>query len=191
MTEAGQDDYTLVNLALKGRVAAFETLVDKYHDRVYRLAFRLLGNVQDAEDVTQEVFTQVFLSLKSFKGKSSFYTWLFRITYNVSISQRRRRRPVISLQASQGADSAPELMVVSQEGSPEENLTREENKAMLEKALEKLSMEHRACLVFKEMEGMSYEEIAHSLDIPVGTVRSRLFRARLDLRNILDQSENR
>lgn len=191
MAEIDQDDKTLVGLALRGRASAFEILVAKYHGRVYRLAFRLLGNIQDAEDVSQEVFTQVFLSLKSFKGKSSFYTWLFRITYNVSISHRRKRRSVISLQASQGTDSAPELMVVSSESPPEENLDREENKAILEKALGKLSMEHRACLVFKEMEGMSYEEIAHSLDIPVGTVRSRLFRARLDLRNILDQIEKR
>lgn len=181
------DDKTLVSMVLKGRSSAFEDLLKKYHDRVYRLAFRLLGNTQDAEDVIQDVFTQVYLSLKSFKGNSSFYTWLFRITYNVSITHRRKRKNVISLQTGQGTDSAPEIALASDGSSPDLNLDREENKALVEKALGMLSIEHRACLIFKEVEGLSYEEIADSLEIPVGTVRSRLFRARLELRDILQK----
>lgn len=181
------DDKTLVSMVLKGRSSAFEDLLKKYHDRVYRLAFRLLGNTQDAEDVIQDVFTQVYLSLKSFKGNSSFYTWLFRITYNVSITHRRKRKNVISLQTGQGTDSAPEIALASDGSAPDLNLDREENKALVEKALGMLSIEHRACLIFKEVEGLSYEEIADSLAIPVGTVRSRLFRARLELRDILQK----
>lgn len=181
------DDKTLVNMVLKGRSSAFEDLLKKYHDRVYRLAFRLLGNTQDAEDVIQDVFTQVYLSLKSFKGNSSFYTWLFRITYNVSITHRRKRKNVISLQTGQGTDSAPEIALASDGSAPDLNLDREESKALVEKALGMLSIEHRACLIFKEVEGLSYEEIADSLEIPVGTVRSRLFRARLELRDILQK----
>jgi len=182
------DDYTLIKLALEGKMPAFDVIVKRYTTKVYGLAYRLLNSVEDAEDVTQDTFTQAFKGLASFKGNSKFYTWLFRITYNLAISQRRKRKPALSLNGQ--TDSQGEISLPSLESSPMKNMEDEEGKSMIEKALGLLSMDHRAGLVLKEIEGCSYEEIATSLGVPVGTVRSRLHRARLELRAILEKLEN-
>ena len=179
------DDHTLIRLVLEGNTSAFDVIVRRYNTKVYSLAYRLLNSVEDAEDVAQDTFSQAFKGLGSFRGSSKFYTWLFRITYNLAISQRRKRKPALSLNSQ--TDSQGEITLPSDDASPMKNMEDEEGKTLMEKALGLLSLDHRAGLVLKEIEGFSYEEIALSLGVPVGTVRSRLHRARLELRAILEK----
>lgn len=179
------DDYTLIRLVLEGNTSAFDVIVRRYNTKVYSLAYRLLNSVEDAEDVAQDTFSQAFKGLVSFRGTSKFYTWLFRITYNLAISQRRKRKPALSLNSQ--TDSQGEITLPSDDASPMKNMEDEEGKTLMDKALGLLSLDHRAGLVLKEIEGFSYEEIALSLGVPVGTVRSRLHRARLELRAILEK----
>jgi len=179
------DDHTLIQLVLEGNTSAFDVIVRRYNTKVYSLAYRLLNSVEDAEDVAQDTFSQAFKGLGSFRGTSKFYTWLFRITYNLAISQRRKRKPALSLNSQ--TDSQGEITLPSDDASPMKNMEDEEGKTLMEKALGLLSLDHRAGLVLKEIEGFSYEEIALSLGVPVGTVRSRLHRARLELRAILEK----
>jgi RNA polymerase sigma-70 factor (ECF subfamily) len=170
---------------LEGNTSAFDVIVRRYNTKVYSLAYRLLNSVEDAEDVAQDTFSQAFKGLVSFRGTSKFYTWLFRITYNLAISQRRKRKPALSLNSQ--TDSQGEITLPSDDASPMKNMEDEEGKTLMDKALGLLSLDHRAGLVLKEIEGFSYEEIALSLGVPVGTVRSRLHRARLELRAILEK----
>ena len=179
------DDHTLIRLVLEGNTSAFDVIVRRYNTKVDSLAYRLLNSVEDAEDVAQDTFSQAFKGLGSFRGTSKFYTWLFRITYNLAISQRRKRKPALSLNSQ--TDSQGEITLPSDDVSPMKNMEDEEGKTLMEKALGLLSLDHRAGLVLKEIEGFSYEEIALSLGVPVGTVRSRLHRARLELRAILEK----
>ena len=179
------DDYTLIQLVLEGKTSAFDVIVRRYNTKVYSLAYRLLNSVEDAEDVAQDTFSQAFKGLGSFRGTAKFYTWLFRITYNLAISQRRKRKPALSLNSQ--TDSQGEITLPSDDAGPMKNLEDEEGKTLMDKALGLLSLDHRAGLVLKEIEGFSYEEIALSLGVPVGTVRSRLHRARLELRAILEK----
>ena len=179
------DDHTLIRLVLEGNTSAFDVIVRRYNTKVYSLAYRLLNSVEDAEDVAQGTFSQAFKGLGSFRGTSKFYTWLFRITYNLAISQRRKRKPALSLNSQ--TDSQGEITLPSDDASPMKNMEDEEGKTLMDKALGLLSLDHRAGLVLKEIEGFSYEEIALSLGVPVGTVRSRLHRARLELRAILEK----
>ena len=179
------DDHTLIRLVLEGNTSAFDVIVRRYNTKVYSLAYRLLNSVEDAEDVAQDTFSQAFKGLGSFRGTSKFYTWLFRITYNLAISQRRKRKPALSLNSQ--TDSQGEITLPSDDASPMKNMEDEEGKTLMDKALGLLSLDHRAGLVLKEIEGFSYEEIALSLGVPVGTVRSRLHRARLELRAILEK----
>ena len=182
------DDHTLIRLVLEGNTSAFDVIVRRYNTKVYSLAYRLLNSVEDAEDVAQDTFSQAFKGLGSFRGTSKFYTWLFRITYNLAISQRRKRKPALSLNSQ--TDSQGEITLPSDDASPMKNMEDEEGKTLMDKALGLLSLDHRAGLVLKEIEGFSYEEIALSLGVPVGTVRSRLHRARLELRAILEKLDN-
>jgi len=179
------DDHTLIQLVLEGNTSAFDVIVRRYNTKVYSLAYRLLNSVEDAEDVAQDTFSQAFKGLGSFRGTSKFYTWLFRITYNLAISQRRKRKPALSLNSQ--TDSQGEITLPSDDASPMKNMEDDEGKTLMDKALGLLSLDHRAGLVLKEIEGFSYEEIALSLGVPVGTVRSRLHRARLELRAILEK----
>ncbi len=179
------DDNTLIRLVLEGNTSAFDVIVRRYNTKVYSLAFRLLNSVEDAEDVAQDTFSQAFKALGGFRGTAKFYTWLFRITYNLAISQRRKRKPALSLNSQ--TDSQGEITLPSDDASPMKNMEDEEGKSLMDKALGMLSLDHRAGLVLKEIEGFSYEEIALSLGVPVGTVRSRLHRARLELRAILEK----
>ena len=179
------DDHTLIRLVLEGNTSAFDVIVRRYNTKVYSLAYRLLNSVEDAEDVAQDTFSQAFKGLGSFRGTSKFYTWLFRITYNLAISQRRKRKPALSLNSQ--TDSQGEITLPSDDASPMKNMEDEEGKTLMDQALGLLSLDHRAGLVLKEIEGFSYEEIALSLGVPVGTVRSRLHRARLELRAILEK----
>ncbi|MCC9607440.1 sigma-70 family RNA polymerase sigma factor [Blastopirellula sp. JC732] len=176
------DDSQLIEQILSGDTASYAQLVRKYQDRLFNTLLHFLGSREDAEDVVQESFVQAYLKLATFQGNSLFYTWLYRIAFNVAVSHRRRRKPVYSVDLGREiAGCEP----VDGAGSPEQRLQRHENVEQVRAALETLSEEHRVVLVLREMEGLEYDQIAEVLNTPIGTVRSRLHRARAQLRDHL------
>ena len=176
------DDAQLIDEALAGNSAAFGRLVTRYQDRLYNTLVHVVGSAEDAYDVAQDAFVQAFLKLNTFHRDSAFYTWLYRIAFNLAVSRRRRHKPTSSIeQARELCGSEP----VSHDDQPGERLDREERVAQVQAALGALSDEFRSVLVLREMDGCCYETIAEILDLPVGTVRSRLHRARLELRGQL------
>jgi RNA polymerase sigma-70 factor (ECF subfamily) len=180
------EDRQLIAECLKGQTEAFGELVRRYQDRLYNAVFRMLGSTEDARDVVQEAFVNAYQALRGFKGDSQFFTWLYRIAMNQAISWKRKRR-TIPIESRRDEQSQP--LDQSSFSRPAEPLERAEEEAQLQKALNLLSTQHRAVLILKEIEGMRYEEIADTLRVPVGTIRSRLHRARLELREILERHE--
>ena len=176
------DDAQLIHDTLAGQSAAFGELVRKYQDRLYHTLVHVVGSPEDALDIVQEAFVQAFLKLETFKRESAFYTWLYRIAFNMAASHRRRRKPTVSVeQARESSGSEP----IDPELGPEDSVQLDERREQVRKAIAGLNEEHRAVLVLREIDGCRYEEIAEILDVPIGTVRSRLHRARLQLREEL------
>jgi RNA polymerase sigma-70 factor (ECF subfamily) len=139
----------------------------------------------EAEDVAQEAFVQAFLKLSSFKGQSHFYTWLFRIARNQAVSRFRRTRKTSSIDGSESP-----VALLANEASPDQRMLQNEAVSQVQLALSRLSEEHRAILVLRELEDMDYDAIAEALELPVGTVRSRLHRARMQLKSELEALES-
>lgn len=177
-----RDDAQLIDEALRGDAESFGELVRKYQDRLFNTVLHVAGRREEAEDVVQEAFVQALLKLSSFQRNSAFYTWLYRVAFNIAISRRRRRKAEVSVEQHREAAGIEPLD--DGEGA-EDRVLREERAELVTGALQRLSDEHRAILVLREMEGCCYETIAEILDLPVGTVRSRLHRARLQLRDEL------
>jgi RNA polymerase sigma-70 factor (ECF subfamily) len=173
-------DQQLVERVQAGEKAAFDLLVRKYQHRVLKLVSRFVSDAAEAEDVAQEAFIKAYRALASFRGDSAFYTWLYRIAINTAKNAlvSNRRRPVdfdLDLQDPEQYDRHARL----KEGdTPEGVLLTEEIRSVVEKAMEQLPEDLRTAIVLRELEGLSYEEIAEAMDCPVGTVRSRIFRAR-------------
>lgn len=183
------EEHKLLRLAKAGDRDAFGALVELYQKRVYHQALRLTNSPEDAADVTQEVFFKVWRGLPRFQGDSSFATWLYRLTDNATIdllrreSKRRGDVPLDGLPFDGGltTDPAP---------SPQEALEGRELQRAVARGLEQLSAEHRQVLVLRELNGLSYDQIAEVLGLSVGTVKSRIARARLALAKILRESGN-
>lgn len=175
-------DATLIDRTLAGEPAAFGELVLRYQDRLYNSLVRVLGSAEDARDAVQDAFVQAFVKLESFRGSSAFYTWLYRIAFNQAMSHARRKRPTRSLDLER-TDRGREP--VDGQPAPDARLNERERATQVHRALAELSAEYRQVIVLREMDGCKYEEIAEMLELPVGTVRSRLFRARLELRDRL------
>lgn len=177
-----QDDGQLIRAACQGDSAAFGGLVRKYQARLCIALTHICGSLDDAEDVAQEAFVQAYVKLRTFAGGSAFYTWLYRIAVNAAISRRRRRREQTAL------SPRDELGLEPLDGGEraDERLLREERAVQVQRALGRLSDEHRTILVLREIEDCDYDEIAQILELPVGTVRSRLHRARLQLKEQLE-----
>jgi RNA polymerase sigma-70 factor, ECF subfamily len=184
---AVSDDAQLIDQALAGHSEAFGQLVLKYQDRLYNTVFHVVGHAEDARDVVQEALVQAFLKLDSFKHHSAFYTWLYRIAFNVAITHRRRRQPTVSI--NQIRETSHREPVDCEEG-PAESLDRKERCGRVRQAITQLAEEHRAVLVLREIDGCCYETISEILDLPIGTVRSRLHRARLQLKEELKEVMN-
>jgi RNA polymerase sigma-70 factor (ECF subfamily) len=172
------DETQLIERSLGGDSQAFGELVYRYQDRLYSAVVHIVHCRAEAEDVVQEAFVQAYVKLESFKHNSRFYTWLYRIAVNVSISHRRRRKVELSIEQNRDATGDEPLDAFT---SPSEPMELAERKQKLERALALLSEEHRSIIVLRHMEEFSYEEIANILEISVGTVRSRLHRARAQL----------
>lgn len=185
------DDHRLIAESLRGNANAFGELVTRYQDRLYHSVVRLLDHSEDARDAVQEAFLHAFQSLHSFKGDSLFFTWLYRIAVNTAISMRRRQKVALRLHTPTEGSGAADPLDPSEANRPGHALEQAEEERRVHDALGRLSVEHRAVLVMKDMEGMKYEEMAEVLDVPIGTIRSRLHRARLELRDVLLSEENR
>ncbi|MFN6127935.1 MAG: RNA polymerase sigma factor [Planctomycetota bacterium] len=178
------DEEELIQLALDGQSAAFETLVRRYQDRLYTAMISIVGNTDEAEDVVQEAFIQAYLKLDTFQQNSRFFTWIYRIAFNFALARRRRNRGVLSLDESrENTGSEP----VSNGESPDDRLSRNEDVQLVHHAVALVSEDHRSILVLREMEDLAYEEIADVLGISIGTVRSRLNRARAALKQQLER----
>jgi len=184
------DDSRLIADCLRGNTAAFGELVRRYQDRLYNsVCYRLVDHAEDAEDVVQEAFLNAYQSLDSFKGDSLFFTWLYRIAINTAISLKRKQRVFLSIDAGRNGDVPIDPLDNSEFSRPGHALERTEQERSLQEALGRLSPEHRAVLILKDMEGQKYETMAEMLDVPIGTIRSRLHRARTELRELLEKDQ--
>ena len=176
------DDAQLIDQALEGRTDAYGQLVLKYQDRLYNTVFHVVGHAEDARDIVQEALVQAFLKLDTFRRHSAFYTWLYRIAFNAAVTHRRRRRPTVSMDQMR---ETSHMEPVDCEDDPAEVLDRKQRCGQVRQAIAQLGEEHRAVLVLREIDGCCYETISEILDLPIGTVRSRLHRARLQLKDAL------
>lgn len=183
------DDSALIEKCRAGDVAAFEPLVEKYRQRVWRLAYNVLRDREEAWDVAQEAFIKAYQALPSFRGQSAFYTWLYRIAMNVAADRARSRA---AQGRAFGTERVPEEdweRVITDpnpaEASPADTAVRREERRKIMQALDQLSEDHRRIIMLGDLEGLSYREIAETLEIPMGTVMSRLHNARKRLRDVL------
>jgi len=185
-----EDDRRAISECLNGRPDAFGDLVRRYQDRLFNAVLRIVDNADDALDVVQDSFLNAFQSLGTFKGDAEFFTWLYRIAFNAAVSQRRKKRAVLSLDAGRNGEAVVDPADDSEGIRPGEELERSEQHTAIHSALNRLSIEHRAVLVMKDLDGLKYEQIAEVTGVPIGTVRSRLHRARLELRDLLAPGED-
>ena len=181
----------LVHSAQKGDTSAFGQLVEAHQSKIYSLCYRMTGNAEDAADLTQEVFLSAWRSLSRFQEQSSFGTWIYRMATNASIDflRREKRRQVLSMTMEEDSEER-QAQVPDERYSPHRLLEQKEARQAVAGALAALSPEHRQVLVLREMEGLSYQEIGQLLDLEEGTVKSRIARARLALRDFLIKSGN-
>lgn len=192
MSDEAQDDALLIARAQGGDRKGFDALVRKYQDRAYTYAFRLTRNSEVAADVVAEAFLRIHNALSNFKGQSSFKTWLYRILTNcyLDLRKRERARPHGSLDAIMDpSDGEPGQQIPDEGPTPEEEAQRRARGDAMQSALASMPEYQRAMIVMYHAEDMSYEEMAAALDLPVGTVKSRLNRARLNLRDLLLRHE--
>lgn len=186
-----------INRAKQGDLAAFERLIQNHEATVYQIACQMMNHSEDAKDVSQEVFIKVYKNLKNFDGKSAFTTWLYRITVNTCIDEMRKRKnkQTVSMEAEQEMENGVILKQYEDNGkTPEEDLIAKEDCILLHKAMTQLSQEHSTILTLRDIQGFSYDEIAEILTISMGTVKSRLARARMQLKkeflNLSEQNGN-
>ena len=180
MTKERDIDHQLVLRAQRGEKVAFGLLVTKYQRKLFRLAFRLLGHQAEAEDVVQETFIKAYRALPQFRSDSAFYTWLYRIAVNAartSLESRGRRLPELYAKAEDDETFDTEEYLTDAD-TPETLLSAKQIAHTVNLALESLSPELRMALTLREVDGLSYDEIAEVMECPIGTVRSRIFRAR-------------
>lgn len=175
------EDDNLVKRCRNGDRAAFQALYERYNKRVYFVALGVVKNAEDAQDVVQEAFIKVHRNIDGFQGNSSFYTWLYRIVKNLAIDHIRRRKHVTEFDEKFKKDDVVgdgSLLPRIMDQHPGKTVGRRELSEQIQRALESLPEHHREVLILRESDGLSYEEIAELVDIPKGTVMSRLFHAR-------------
>lgn len=179
----GTEDQIAIAKVLSGDSDAYADLVNRHQRRLLGLLAHACGSKELAEDLAQETFARVYRKLHLFEGRSSFYTWLCRVAMNLLANERRKKR----LENQAGRDGFEMTLLSSGENSaPESKLEQDELRHCLQMAIGMMDMERRAVLLLRDFDGMDYEQIAESLEIPMGTVRSRLHRARLELKSILE-----
>ena len=182
------EEKVLVDRARRGDLRAYDDLVKRYQERIYATIYHMTSNHEDANDLAQESFIKAFQALKSFKGGSSFYTWLYRISVNKTINflKQRKNRTHMSLNDLDfNAEHDPDLMALISDNTPRRAAGLTELQEKLNAALMKLSEPHRLVIVLHDVQGQSHEEIAKVMDCNIGTVRSRLFYARQQMQSYL------
>jgi RNA polymerase sigma-70 factor, ECF subfamily len=191
-------DQQLVERAQRGDKRAFELLVTKYQRKLGRLLSRMVRDPAEVEDVTQEAFIKAYRALPSFRGDSAFYTWLYRIAINTAknyLVALGRRAPTTTEFDNEDAENFEEAEALRDSSTPEGELHGKQIAATVNRAVEALPEDLRTAITLREIEGLSYEEIATLMNCPIGTVRSRIFRAReaiaAELRPLLGTDENR
>ena len=175
-----REDSKLIEAVKRGDQHAFDTLVSRYQNRIQKIVRRFIRDPNEGLDVTQEVFIKAYRALKNFRGDSSFYTWLYRITVNTAknyLVSQGRRLPDIDLN-EEDKERFLSRNIPKETGSPEGLLMRDEIENVLYETIEHLPKDLRTAIMLRELDGLSYDEIAKVMDCPVGTVRSRIFRAR-------------
>lgn len=178
-------DQILIRECLDGKVGAFGELIAPYQDRLYNTLLRMSGNPEDAAELFQEAMIRVFRGLRSYQGDSSLYTWLYRIVLNVAFTHRRRHRLRVVSVETVAEGGGVDIADPDESLRPGRAMENQETRTVIERALAEVAEVYRAVLVLKDIEGLKYEEIAEILDIPIGTVRSRLHRARCEMRDRL------
>ena len=190
-------DQQLVERVQRGDKVAFDLLVTKYQRKLGRLVSRFVRDPAEAEDVTQDAFIKAYRALPGFRGESAFYTWLYRIGINTSknyLLANKRRAPTSTPFDAEESESFEEASLLREVNTPENELMSKQVVDVVQKSLQQLPEDLRNALTFREIEGLSYEEIASAMNCPVGTVRSRIFRAReavaANLRPLLETSKD-
>lgn len=186
--ELPSDDHTLVAQVKAGQMQSYGELVRRYQDRIFNTCWRICGHLEDARDLTQEAFLKAFENLDGYRQESGFYTWIFRVATNLSISHRRsagRKRVLLNDQAREMRARADELFRKSNDPAADLAEPMGHSAGRAAALLQHLDDDHRAVVVLRDIEGFNYQEIGGILGVPVGTVKSRLHRARLILREAI------
>jgi len=187
------DEAVLIEQARSGDMSAFSRLVGRYQDRILNTCWRICGNLEDARDFTQETLLHAMTRLRSFQHRSQFYTWLFRIAVNLALSHRRKaaNRPRLALHSGDGdclGDQPGSRLpgrVAHEPDDPASRVSARELQQRVLQELDRLDEQHRAIVVLRDIEGFDYHQIGQILELPPGTVKSRLHRARMELRERL------
>ena len=183
MTDLKERD--LIRRAKQGDMLAFEELILNHEKIVYNVALRMMNHSEDARDISQEVFLKAYRNLANFDERSAFSTWLYRITHNTCIDEMRKRKGKQSYSLEEeleNEDGSMQRQIADEGDTPEESLLREEQKSEILQALDTLSEEHKAAIILRDVKGLSYEEISEILELSLGTVKSRISRARNQLK---------
>jgi RNA polymerase sigma-70 factor (ECF subfamily) len=187
-TPAPVDESVLVNRAQRGDLEAYDELVKRYQERIYATIYHMTANHEDANDLAQDSFIKAFQVLKSFKGGSSFYTWLYRIAVNKTINFLKQRKNRLHMSLNDldfNAEHNSDLVALISEKTPHREVNLMELQEKLNAAMLKLSEPHRLVMVLHDVQGMSHDEIAKVMECNIGTVRSRLFYARQQMQSLL------
>ncbi len=182
------DDQALVQRARNGDLGAYDDLVRRYQERIYATLYHMTASHEDANDLAQEAFIKAFQALKSFKGGSSFYTWVYRIAVNKTINFLKQRKNRVQMSLNDldfNAEHDPDLVALISEKTPRREINLVELQERLNEAMQKLSEPHRMVVTLHDVQGLSHEEIAEIMECNIGTVRSRLFYARQQLQAYL------
>ncbi|MBC8096510.1 MAG: sigma-70 family RNA polymerase sigma factor [Akkermansiaceae bacterium] len=188
MAPVAPDESVLVARARTGDMRAYDDLVQRYQQRIYATVYHMTSNHEDANDLAQEAFIKAFQALKSFKGGSSFYTWVYRIAVNKTINflkQRKNRNHMSLDDLDFNAENDPDLVALVSDKTPRRDANLAELQEKLNEAMQRLSEQHRLVVTLHDVQGLSHEEIAKIMDCNIGTVRSRLFYARQQLQGYL------
>jgi len=180
LSDSARADFGLVKLVQQGNRRSFDLLVIKYQGRVQAIVSRFVKDHSETQDVAQETFIKAYRAIHSFRGDSAFYTWLYRIAVNTAKNflLARKRRPATDVALDDEEQFSDDIAALQEIETPETAMVRDQLKQVIDTAIASLSEELKTAICLREFDGLSYEEIAEALDCPIGTVRSRIFRAR-------------
>jgi len=184
-------DGEIIQRVNAGDTREFAVLLERYQNKAYTLAIRLLKNREDAEEATQDAFIRAFRALKKFQGSSSFGTWLYRIVYNVSLSKLSSRKDIFQPLETENEDDEPQRELAIEPSAVDTTYEKEETKNLVRKAIEKLPQHYQVILTLFYLEELRYDEICEVTGLPVGTVKTHLFRARTALQKIISHEFSR